>query len=60
MTLSKNGAALFVLALSIVGIDVAEDSVLEVIAALTTIGSFVVMIWNQANRPDVKRFFWKK
>lgn len=58
--LSKNAAGLVGLLLSIIGLEVGEDTIMEVITALTTVVSFGLLIWNQVSRPDVKGFFWKQ
>ena len=62
--LSKNGIGLIVLALSLglgrLGINVAESQLLEVISAVGTIASFIMMVINQWNRSDVKGFIFKK
>lgn len=58
--MSKNGIALLVLALSTVGVNVAEDSLVELISAIGTIVSFLLMVWNQYQRTNVSFFFWKK
>ncbi len=58
--MSKNGIGLAVLALSLLGINVAETELMEVISALGTIVSFGLMVMNQVNRWDVKYFFFKK
>jgi hypothetical protein len=58
--LSKNGVGLIILALSLLGINITESSIVEVISAVGTIVSFVLMIINQWNRSDVKGFIFKK
>lgn len=60
MNLSKNAAGIVVLILSLVGVQVGEDTIVELIGALTTSISIGLMIWNQLDRPDIKGFFWKK
>lgn len=63
MTISKNGtgiAVLFVSLASLFGLEIEIDSAAEVIAAIGTIVSFCLMIWNQIGRPEVKAFFFKK
>lgn len=57
---SKNAAGIVVLALSLFGAEVTESGVMEVITALGTIASFVLLVINQLGRSDVERFFWKK
>jgi hypothetical protein len=58
--MSKNGVGLFVLALSLLGVEVSEDAVMQVVTAGTTIISFALMVWNQVQRKDVTLFFWKR
>lgn len=58
--MSKNGIALLLLALSMVGVNIAEQSLTEVISAVGTIVSFFLMVLNQYQRSDVSFFFWKK
>ena len=60
MNISKNAAGIVILILSLFGIEVGEDTILELIGALTTVVSIGLMIWNQADRPDIKGFFFKK
>ena len=60
MNLSKNAAGIVALILSLAGLEIGEDTILELISALTTIVSISLMILNQLNRPDIKGFFWKK
>ena len=58
--MSKNAIALVLLALSMLGVNIAEDSLIELISAIGTIVSFLVMVINQLQRSDVELFFWKK
>lgn len=58
--MSKNAIALVVLALSTIGVNVAETELIELISAIGTIVSFIMMVWNQYTRSDVDFFFWKK
>jgi len=60
MAISKNAIALVVLALSVIGVNVAEDSLIELISAVGTIISFALMVLNQIQRRDVMSFFWKR
>lgn len=60
MNLSKNAAAIVVLIGSLFGLELGEDTIVELITALTTVVSILVMIWNQLDRPDIKGFFFKK
>lgn len=58
--ISKNGAGLLILLLSLLGVNVVENDAIEFLSALGTIVSFVLMIWNQLDRKDVAKFFFKK
>ena len=58
--LSKNGVALIVLDFSVFGLEVMEESVMEVISAVGTIVSFALMVWNQLERKDITGFLFKK
>lgn len=58
--MSKNAVGLFVLLLSLVGVEVSESDLTEVAGAVGTVVSFALMIWNQVQRPDVTLFFFKK
>lgn len=60
MTISKNAVAITSLVLSLFGLQLGEDTIVEFITALTTAISIGVMIWNQLDRVDTKGFFWKK
>lgn len=60
MNISKNAAGIVALILSLLGVEIGEDTILEFIGALTTVLSIGVMIWNQLDRPDIKGFFFKK
>lgn len=60
MIISKNAVGIIVLLLSVVGLEVGEDSILEVIAAVSTILGFTLMVWNQVSRSDTFSFFFKK
>jgi len=60
MIISKNAVSLIVLFLGFIGIEVGEDTILEVISAVLTIAGFVGMLWNQIGRTDVYNFFFKK
>lgn len=59
MILSKNAIALVVLALSTIGLNVADTQVIDVISAIGTIISFALMVINQIDRKEVSNFFWK-
>jgi hypothetical protein len=58
--ISKNAAGIVVLLASVFGLELSEDSIVEVIAAIGTVVSFALMIWNQVGRSDVEGFFFKK
>lgn len=60
MVVSKNGIALIMFALTYVGLDISENVVLDVIAAVGQIVSFVLLVANQLERKDVKGFLWKR
>jgi hypothetical protein len=59
-TISKNGAGLAVLLLSLCGVEVTESAVVDAVSAVLTVISFSLMIWNQLERKDTKWFFFKK
>jgi len=58
--MSKNGIALLILALSTIGVNVAETELIEFLSALGSVLSFIMMVWNQYQRTDIDSFFWKK
>ena len=58
--LSKNAVGLTLLLVSFAGLDVSESDVVGFLSALGTIVSFVLMLWNQLDREDIKWFFFKK
>lgn len=58
--ISKNAAAILIVMLSFLGLEVGEDTALEVISAIGTFISFMILIWNQLDRRDTKWFFFKK
>ena len=58
--ISKNGAGILILALSLIGVDISESTAVDFIAALGTIFSFGLMVWNQWDRKDVEGFIFKK
>lgn len=57
---SKNGVALIVMVLSVLGINVAEGDLIITIATIAQIVSGLVMAYNQVTRSDVKSFIFKK
>lgn len=60
MTLSKNGAAVVVFILSILGVSVTDAQAVEFISSIAQVVSFIMLIWNQAKRSDVQWFVFKK
>lgn len=58
--ISKNGAGLVVLILSLLGVQVAESQIVELITSITTVFSLLLMIWNQLQRSDVTGFLFKR
>lgn len=63
MKLSKNGAGIATMIVSLaamLGLNVDIDTVKEAVAALGTLVSIGLMIWNQKTRPDVKGFIFKR
>jgi uncharacterized membrane protein len=60
MIISKNAVAIIVLFLGFIGIEVGEDTIIEVVSAVLTIIGFVGMLWNQLGRRDTVGFFLKK
>jgi hypothetical protein len=59
MMLSKNGVALIVLALSLVGIEVSDTELLNTISVVGQVVAFILMAWNQYAREDVHNFLFK-
>lgn len=60
MNISKNAAGIVVLILSLLGVNLGQDTAVELVSAITTVISIGLMIWNQISRPDTKKFFWKE
>lgn len=58
--ISKNGAGILVLALSLIGVNVDPNTTIAFISAVGTVISFFLLVWNQIQREDVHLFFWKK
>ena len=61
--LSKNGVGLatfVVLVAGYFGIELELDGVVDALAALGVVASFVMMVFNQLERKDTKWFFFKK
>lgn len=63
MTFSKNGIAIAVIGiemlLSAVGVEFEAGSVAKMVEGLVVLVSFLLMVWNQRDRVDVKNFFLK-
>lgn len=60
MMLSKNGVALVVMVLSLLGVEVSESDMLVVIGVVGQIVSVALMTWNQYARKDSVGFIFKK
>ena len=60
MTFSKNGVALIVMVLSVLGVQVSEVDMLTTIGVIGQVVSFILMAWNQHARGDVKGFLFKE
>lgn len=60
MVLSKNGVALGVMILSLLGVNVSEGDLTTTISVIGQIVSLILMAWNQYSRGDVKGFFFKE
>lgn len=58
--MSKNGIGLVILVLSVLGLEVTEEGVTELISAIGTLISFGLMVYNQMTRQDVELLLWKK
>lgn len=58
--ISKNAVGLILLLLSVLGLDVEENSVVEALSALGTVIGFGLMIYNQVSRRDTKMFLFKR
>jgi hypothetical protein len=59
LTLSKNGVAIVLFILSVVGLEASESEVQAFIAGVGHVVAFGLMIYNQWQRRDVKGFLWK-
>ena len=57
--ISKNGAAIVVMFFSWLGFEIAETEIQAFLAATAQIIAFLVMLWNQIDRKDVKWGLWK-
>ena len=60
MMLSKNGVAVVLFLLSTLGMTVSEAQAMDFVAGLVQVVSFILMVWNQWQRPDVDKFVFKK
>lgn len=58
--ISTNGAALLIMFLSFIGYDMSEEAAEEIISAAVLLGSFILAVYNQFSRKDVKNFFFSK
>lgn len=58
-TISKNGAGLVILLLSLFGVEVTESAVIDTVSAVGTVISFALLIWNQLERKDTFAFLFK-
>lgn len=59
MKLSKNGLGLAILVLATAGLEVSETDLMTTINTIGQVVSFLLMIWNQWDRQDVKAMFFK-
>lgn len=63
MTFSKNGIAIAVIGLEFVlkalGVEFEAGSAEKVVEGAVVLVSFLLMVWNQLDRVDVKNFFLK-
>ena len=64
MTFSKNGIALSVLVIEFIlaslGVEFEVGSIERTVEAIFVLASFILMIWNQIDRTDIKLFLFKK
>ena len=58
--ISKNGVALIVMVLSILGGEVSEADLSVTLSVIGQVASIVLMAWNQYARSDVAGFIFKK
>lgn len=58
--ISKNGVGLVVLLASLIGVQVTDIQVIDVLSAIGQVVSFTLLIWNQLGRSDVNNFVFKK
>jgi hypothetical protein len=63
MTYSKNGIAIVVIGLEFlltsIGIEFDEGSVARFVEGVVMIASFLLLVWNQIDRKNVKNFIFK-
>lgn len=57
---SKNGIALIVMVISLLGGDVSEDAVTTTITTIGQVVSVLLMAYNQYARGDVENFIFKR
>jgi len=61
--MSKNGIALIILVveagLSAIGVEFDPGTVERAVEGVLVAGALILAIWNQYNRPDVKKFILK-
>jgi hypothetical protein len=60
MVVSKNGVALIVMVISLLGGDVSETDLATTVSVIGQIVSIALMAWNQYARPNVKNFIFKE
>jgi hypothetical protein len=60
MVVSKNGVALIVMVISLLGGDVSESDLITTLSVVGQIASIALMAWNQYARPNVKNFIFKE
>jgi hypothetical protein len=59
MILSKNGVALVVMVLSLLGVNVSEGDMMTTISVIGQIVSLIFMAYNQISRGNIKNFIFK-
>jgi hypothetical protein len=57
---SKNGVAIVVMILGMLGADVSESDLSTTIGVIMQVVSLIVMMWNQYARKDTTGFIFKK
>lgn len=58
--MSTNAIALVIMALSLIGVNIEENTLTEVLSAIGTLVSFAIMFRHQMKRTDIDLFFWRK